>query len=420
VALGVAGLGALGESLPSALGAAQRLAAQSYSYNLWNFDNASTLQDFKKAVADSTKLVKSANVSFKISNLTGSGATLYPSKIQSMISAGAPPDTWESWGGTLATPYIDAGGALELSDWFKKYGWYKTLSPAAIKFLTVNSKPYGVPFNIISIPVFYNKTLFSQAGVTPPRTYDQWETMNDALKKANITPITAGNTDGWDLMRLFEHLLEVTAGPKLHDQLLALQTGWNKPAVVNAFALLKKWADQWLEPGLVGTSANDSTALFTAGKAGQNLEGGWIVAQISGAGGSPSDYDFFIPPGDRGPARMAGFAQQYIVSSKLSGPKLDALGDFFNAFVSPAIQKKYLVNGSTATIKGVPTVGDSPLLYKYLAATIGSQLYTIQDQALSPQLANAYFALQTGVAKGSVTPKAAAAKMDAAVKKYKH
>jgi len=414
-AAGFAALGPLALRVPTA-GAANELV--SYSYSAWNFDNSDNYKLAKAAFSDAASRVKGAKLGFKWSNLSGSGAALYPSKIQSLIASGSPPDTWESWGGTLATPYIDAGGAHDLTPWFKQYDWHKRLSPAAVTAITSGGKPYGVPFNIISIPTFYNKKHYAQAGITPPTTYDQWEKNNDALLKAGITPISEGTTYGWDLMRLFEHLLEVTAGPKLHDELLALQTGWNKPAVAEAFALLKKWGDQWLEKGFLGTSPDDSTLLFTGGKAAQQLQGGWIVAQIKGAGSNPADYDFFVPPGDKGPARMAGFAQQYMVSKKLSGPKLDALGRFFNQFVSIPIQQKYLVDGSTATIGGVPTSGE-PLLAKYLNTTIKSKLYTIQDQALSPKLANAYFALQSDVCKGAITPKQAAAKMDAAVKKYK-
>jgi ABC-type glycerol-3-phosphate transport system substrate-binding protein len=413
----LAAVSTLGLRAPFADAAASHAKSGSYNYTLWNFDNSATLKSVKQAIATCSQELKHPKVSFNISNLTGSGATLYPSKIESLIASGSPPDTWESWGGTLAAPYIKAGGALGLSDWFDKFGWKKKLSPAAIKFLSYNGEPYGVPFNLISIPVFYNKTLYAKAGITPPKTYDEWESNNSALLKAGINPISEAFIDGWDVMRLFEHLLEVTAGPTLHDALLAQEASWNNSAVADAFGLLQKWNSLWLEKGALGTNPNDSTLLFTAGKCAQQLQGGWIVAQILGGGASVSDYDFFVPPGDKGPARMAGFAQQYMVSAKLSGPKLDALGEFYNIFVSKPIQQKYLINGSTATIGGVPTTGQ-PLLTKYLNATLKSELYTIQDQALSTQLANAYFALQAGVCGGSVTPKAAAAKMAAAVKKY--
>lgn len=417
-AAGLATLGALGATAPFA-GAAMRRSASvagSYTYTLWNLDNSATLVSVKKAIAQCETELGHTKVRFNISNLTGSGATLYPSKIESLIASGNAPDTWESWGGTLAAPYIKAGGALGLSDWFDKYGWTKKLSPAAIKFLQYNGEPYGVPFNLLSIPVFYNKKLFAQAGIAPPKTYDDWESNNNALLKAGILPMSEAVIDGWDIMRLFEHLLEMTAGPTLHDELLSQQASWNNSAVVDAFGLLNKWGKLWLEKGFLGTNPNDSGLLFTGGKCAQQLQGGWVVAQILAAGGNADDYGFFVPPGEKGPGRMAGFAQQYMVSSKLSGPKLAALGEFFNAFVSKPIQQKYLINGSTATL-GVGAPG-SPLLASYLQTTLNSQLYTIQDQALSTQLANAYFVLQAAVCSGSMTPQTAAKNMAAAVKRY--
>jgi len=322
-AITLASLGSLGLDVPAAFGAR---AGASYTYTVWTFDNSDSYKNTKKAFADAGKMVKPGGVSFNMSNLSGSGAALYPSKIQSLIASGQPPDTWESWGGSLAKPYLDAKAVLALDPWYNKYGWRKSLSPAAISLISVGGHPYGVPFNVISMPMFYNKTLFAQAGVTPPKTYDEWEQTNAALTKAGIQAYTQGGIYGWDLMRLFEHLLETTAGPQLHDELIAFNTGWNKPQVVDAFGLLKKWGDNWLPKGFIGMNPNDTTLMFTSGKAAQNLEGGWIVDQIKGAGSNPDDYGFFVPPGDKGPARMAGFVQQYLVSNKLSGDKLDALG----------------------------------------------------------------------------------------------
>src|SRR5262245_16294322 len=123
-ALTVASAGSLGLRVPTALGAH---AGASYTYTVWTFDNSDSYKNTKKAFADAGDMVKSAQVDFKMSNHSGSGAALYPSKIQSLIAAGQPPDSWESWGGTLAKPYLDANAALALDPWFNKYGWRKKL-----------------------------------------------------------------------------------------------------------------------------------------------------------------------------------------------------------------------------------------------------------------------------------------------------
>ncbi len=51
-------------------------------------------------------------------------------------------------------------------------------------------------------------------------------------------------------MRLVDYLLEVTCGPELHDQLNALEVSWDRPEVVEAYKLYKKWIDnEWIVPG---------------------------------------------------------------------------------------------------------------------------------------------------------------------------
>ena len=395
--------------------ASRRLAeaAGSYSYNLWSFDGAPEVAQVKQYEAAYNKLGRS-QITLKFSTLAGSGATLYPSKIQSLISSGTPPDLFEDWVGSLAAPFIAEGAVRPLTAWYAKYGWHKLLNPLAVDYCSVGGKPYGVPTALNTVPVWYNKTLFAKADVAVPTTYDEWETVNKKLLKAGITPAGEAAIDGWDVMRLFEHLLEVTAGPKLHDQLLALETSWNTPAVVEAFSLFKKWSDQgWLEKGWIGTNPNDSVALFTAGKCAQQLQGPWGTLNITSAGANLANFGVFAPPGDKRPARLAGFAQQYLISTHVTGARLDALGDFWNWFIQPAQSQKYFYAGSTATNGGLPagnTAADvlAHAIFNFAAKYGG---YLIMDEALSPQLIDKYFTLQVAVGGDKMTPQDAAAQM---------
>jgi ABC-type glycerol-3-phosphate transport system substrate-binding protein len=393
-------------------------SAGSYSYTMWSYDNPPQVAQMKQYVAGFNK-TGASKLSFNISTLAGSGATVYPSKIQSLISSGKEPDMFRNWVGTLASPFVTEGAVLPLTDWYQKYKWDKILNPTAVQYVTFDGKPYGVPTSLDTIAMWYNKKLFAKAGVSVPTTYDEWEKVNATLLKAGVTPAAEAAIDGWDVMRLFEHFLEVTAGPALHDKLLLLQSSWNTPAVVEAFAMLKKWSDTgWLEKGWLGTNPTDSADLFAAGKAAQNLEGPWMALQIKATGANLDDFDLFAAPGDKGPARLAGFAQQYMIGKQVSGARLDALGEYWNWFVQPAQSKKYFYDGSTATNGGLPT-GNSQVdklgqkswdVQKYGG-------YLIQDEALGTALANVYFSLQQGVGGGTVTPKDAAQHMQAAINK---
>jgi raffinose/stachyose/melibiose transport system substrate-binding protein len=389
-------------------------SSSSFTYNLWSYDDPSGVQTFQKMAAAYNKTA-SAQVEFKISTLAGSGATIYPAKIQSLISSGSPPDLFLDWIGTLLSPFVDEGAVQPLTGWFDKYGWDDVLVPDAVNYVTQKGHPYEVPIGVFTMPVWYNKTLFKKAGVTPPTTYAEWEAVNNALLRAGAIPAAEAVIDGWDIMRLFEQLLEMTAGPTLHDELLELRTSWDNPAVVDAFELLREWGDKWIEKGALGSNPDDTGLLFTSGKAAQSIQGNWEVSSLTPA--QYKDYDMFVPPKqDGGPARLGGFAQGYAVSSHVTGDALDALGAFFNWFIQPAQAHKYLYDGYTATRDGIPAGNE--LALKAEAITAQNKVYLIMDEALGTELANGYFVQQQGVLAGSVTPAAAAAKMQAAVGQY--
>jgi raffinose/stachyose/melibiose transport system substrate-binding protein len=386
-----------------------------YSFNLWSYDNPPGVKQLKQ-MATAYNATATAKVKFNISTLAGSGATLYPSKIQSLISSGNSPDLFLNWVGTLAEPFVTEGAVQSLASWYDKYSWDKILAPAAVRYVTFKGEPYEVPLALDTLSVWYNKSLFAKAGAKVPTTYAEWETANDALAKSGTYPAIEAMIDGWDIMRLFEHLLEMTAGPALHDKLLTLDESWDNPAVANAFDLLKEWGDKWLEKGYAGVNPNDANVLFTGGKGAQSFQGPWEVANLQAASANLDDFSMFVPPIDTtAKPRLGGFAQGYQIGSHVKGAALDALGGFFNWVVQPANSRKYFYDGGTATVGGVPT--GQPLAT--LAAQIQSthDAYLIQDEALGTALANSYFSIQSNVCNGSTSPKAAATAMQAAVAK---
>jgi raffinose/stachyose/melibiose transport system substrate-binding protein len=380
-----------------------------FTYDLWNIDTNATVALFQKMVASYNKTA-AAKVNFKVTSIPGSGATVYPSKIQSLISSGNPPDLFFDWVGTLASPFVDEGAVQPLTPWVKQYGWDKILAPAAIDYVTFKGAVYELPFGVVTLPVWYNKKLFAKAGAQVPTTYAEWETANNALVKAGITPAAEAVIDGWDIMRLYEQLLEMTAGPTLHDALLNRTASWNSPAVVESFALFQEWGAKWVEKGALGTNPSDTQLLFTGAKAAQSIQGPWYSGLL--LPGTSQDFDMFVPPAEHGPAtRLGGFAQGWMVGSHVTGSKLDALGEFFNWFIQPQSQRKYYdVYSQTATIGGVPT-NLGPLPAKSLEISEKYGAYLIMDEALGSSVIDKYFIVQDGILNGSMTPKQAALKM---------
>jgi raffinose/stachyose/melibiose transport system substrate-binding protein len=412
-----AGGGLLGAAaltpLAEACGKGSSGGGSSYSYDLWTFNapasGANVLNKMETAYN-----AKSQKIALNVNAVSGSGDIQYLAKIDSLISSGQQPDLFENWIGSLSEPYIKAKNVQAVDSWFSRYGWEKILLQDAIDYVTYNGHRYGVPTALNAMPFWYNKTIFDKVGIAPPTTYAEFESINKKLAKAGYPALASGAIDGWDLMRLFEYLLEVTAGPALHDQLLDRTASWNDPAVTEAFALLKKWGDSgWIESGFLGTNPNDADSLFQSGKIAMDLTGNWEEGQLTTAGAKDSDFDVFVGPTGHSPNRLSAFAEQWQIGSHVTGAKLEALGKFLDWSIQPQQSRKYYFGSSTATIDGVPAGNVNSARILNLAKT--HKTFTVMDEKLSQQLMNTYFSLADQVCSGAKTPASAAAQMEKAV-----
>jgi raffinose/stachyose/melibiose transport system substrate-binding protein len=373
---------------------------------------------FDQAVAGYNQ-THNTNLSFDFNTISGSGAVLYVAKIKSLLEEHSPPALFTCWTHALEDPFIQAGAARPLGDWYAKYGWDKVLYPDAIKYTLYNGQPYTVPCGFFGITVWYHRSAFVKANVAPPTTFEELEKVNAAVLKSGTTPIALGALFGYDPMRWFEYFVEVTAGPTLHDKLLAYEASWNNSAVVEAFAIWKKWCDnQWFTPGWPGINPNDADTTFAGGRAAMDLQLATEEALLQEAGISEADFDLFLAPTDHTPARFSAFVQAFAVNPNLTPAQENAIGDFLNWFIQPAQQRKYYdFMGITAT-EGAIDPTKRPLSQKVFNLLANHPAWLVMDQDLGTQAMNIFFSLQLEVARGTTSPAEAAKQLQAAASKY--
>jgi raffinose/stachyose/melibiose transport system substrate-binding protein len=374
---------------------------------VWGEDGAKI---FQGAIAEYQKA--NPGVTIKMTTVSGTGAATYPNVLRTSIAGGKAPDLFFMWGGSLAAPFIDSDSAIDMAAYYKKYNWNNLISAGALSQIKRNGAIWGVPISLRAVAMYYRKDIFTKYNLKVPTTFAQLETVCSKLKAKDVTCVATAGTYGWHIMRVFDYFLEHTAGPELHDQLIANKTSWNRKEVVAAFALLRKWtARGWLPNGYMGITPDQSSQLFLQGKAAMTPEGDWYVGIAQAAGLKGDTLGFFVPPSDHKPARMDGFAEQIMISKQ--SKNADAAAEFLNWWVQPATQKKYYsVVGSTTTKGGLPSEGANPLAVSYDDLISSNDTYTILDQAYSPEaMSSTYFRLQSAVAAGQVTPADAAKQM---------
>ncbi|MCL2515871.1 MAG: extracellular solute-binding protein [Microbacteriaceae bacterium] len=386
--------------------------SESKTLTLFTYDNAQTAAVLQKQL----DVFKSqTGITVTLDTLPGSGAAIFPSKLRTELVGGKGPDVWRIWGGSIGGPFAQNQLAADLTPYYKQYGWNKVIPAASVDGMTWNGKPYGLPLYGTTVTAWYSKNAFTKAGVTtPPTSYAELTAANDKLLASGIVPCGLGGEYGWDVMRLFEYLLEKNAGPALHDQLIKGKANWNSAPVVQSFTELKEWVDKgWLPKGVMGLDPNNTEPGFAQGKYAYTIAGAWVDSQDIQTASDPSAYSTFQLPTDQTPNRHSGWVEGFMINAASKSP--DNAAKLLNFLAQVSTQQA--LQNTQSTVKGA---GPDPA--KYPASALNAQIgasapfFTIQDQALPAQTANTFFSLQSQVVLGSITPAQAAAQMEPAIK----
>lgn len=361
-----------------------------------------------------------SGVATTLSTVPGSGAAQFPDKLRTRILGGQAPDLWQIWGGQIAQPFVDADLTLDLEEHYGSHGWDEVLSASGINGMTFHGQKHGVPLNVASLGAWCNARIFEEAGVSlPPATYDELEEANDKILDSGVTPAGFGGKYGWHIMRLFEFLLEVTAGPELHDALLLGEETWEQQAVVDAFDLFLGWDQRgWITEGALGVSPADAEQSFVQGTSAYTISGPWIETQYIAPSGQPrEDFATFLLPTGHDQVRHSGFIEGLMISATCGRP--DDAAAVIDHIIRPEVQAA-LQNTQSATLAAAPDQEQFPLSAQWARIREESEIYTIQDQAFPKAVADSYFALQSSVLQNDVVPQQAARDMQQIVSDWRN
>ena len=314
--------------------------------------------------------------------------------------------------------------------------WQSDFPASAIKQATLGNPSgdthlYMLPQETEVINIWYNKKIFSQLNLTPPKTVDEMIQDAQKIKAAGYIPFFQGagqtNFDTW----LFEQIAAQTDLKGLQ----AAQNGeatWTQPGMIQAAQVWKKLFDNKVfEDGATGNMQYPTGAnLFAAGRVGMISLGSWWL-QEAALDTSPAglktmqDYGtFFFPavtPGGTPTPPMGGIDFGWGLTN--------------NASKNPAVEQasktvlKELISGIGEQTM-VNDLNDLPAFKGFQPQTKYSDAVNQIYQTYLTQVGSAYnhdignpsveAALDSGlqaIAVGKSTPEAAMATVQAAVQK---
>jgi ABC-type glycerol-3-phosphate transport system substrate-binding protein len=229
---------------------------------------------------------------------------------------------------------------------YAKAGKIHAVAPAAQALVTANYAAewatlgsyngtlYGVPVDAADkSTVWYNATLFKNAGIaTPPTTWTGFLSDAKTLAASGVSvPISVGGGDGWTLTDWFENIYMRTAGLANYDKLTHHLIKWTDPTVTTALNDLNQ---AWSDATLIGPRSKAVTVPFT-GSVDNVFKASPTSAEVYEA-----SFVATTITSDKDPAVVGTTAKFYPFPSVNGSPNLvEASGDFAVAFTTnPAAQ----------------------------------------------------------------------------------
>jgi len=306
IAAGCGGDDEEGGGATTGAAAAENISGSLSTVAVWTGAEAKAFQQVLDGFKD-----KYPNVTVKYKGAKDPGQV-----ISTAVQGGNPPDVAALNSPGLMNDFVDQGALKPLE--FARGVVAKNYNPDWVKNGVVNGKLYGFFFKGANkSTVWYNTHAFEDAGVEPPKTWEDLLSVGDTLKNSGVPAYSFGASDGWTLTDLFENLYVRQAGPAKYDQLATHKIPWTDQSVKNTLTeMTKVFKDpDNIAGGIQGslqTNFPDSvTAVFQTQnpKAAMIFEGDFVPGVVAGQTQAKpeTDYNVFTFPS------VAGKGADYVV-----------------------------------------------------------------------------------------------------------
>lgn len=248
-------------------------------------------------------------------------------------------------------------------------------APALVDEFTYDDKLYAVPANYATLSLYYNKALFTAAGVTPPTTVDELKAAAKKLTtdgKYGLVLADNNTIQMWPVLQWLEGGDIVDAK---NCSVLSSTKGRDS---------LKPWVDLVVNDKIspVGLTGAEADALFSAGKAAMEINGPWAAPGYKKAGIDLGIVQ--VPVAASGKPVTLGSTAPLAISAKTKHP--EEAQEFLAYWTGKVAQKKFSLSTGFPSLR-TDLADDSELAANPVVKVFSSQ---VPDSRLYlPQVPNA-------------------------------
>jgi glucose/mannose transport system substrate-binding protein len=271
----------------------------------------------------------------------GGGGTEHRVVLKARITAGIPPDTFQTLGGAELKDYVDSGVLEPLDDFYSSTGYGDKIPKPLLNAVTIDGHPYSVPLNMhLENILYYNQKLFDELSLEAPTGYDDLIAACDAIKAARpeMTCLAVGSKDNWSDVFVLDTIMLEDGGPEYYVKFFK---GEIDPATdpifktsLEKFAALQKYSNMSDHSSLTWDQAVSAVG---SEQAAMTIMGTWAIgAFVKGSNWQPG-VDFGAVNYPTKPERILLFHPD-TYGCTVGAPHPDECQAWLNVVASPELQ----------------------------------------------------------------------------------
>lgn len=222
------------------------------------------------------------NVTIVLDSLNGDQQKI---KLKTQAASDSMPDITVVNASAQMEPFVTANKLAPLNDILAIDGLGDSFQQGILDYFTFDDQVYALPDGNNVAVVYYNKTLFEQAGVSIPTTFDELLTAVETFSSKGIIPMAIGEKETWTGSYLFMNIVLRLAGPGYLADVMNGTKTFNDPAFVESISKMEQLVQSGaFQEGATSYDYDMASSLFTTGQAAMYFMGTWATAEIEDAG----------------------------------------------------------------------------------------------------------------------------------------
>jgi glucose/mannose transport system substrate-binding protein len=271
----------------------------------------------------------------------GGGGTEHRVVLKARITAGIPPDTFQTLGGAELKDYVDSGVLTPLDDWYAESGYGKVIPAPLLKAVSIDGHPYSVPLNMhLENILYYNKKLFDELGITAPTGYDEFVAACEKIKTAKpaMDCLAVGSKDNWSDVFVLDTIMMELGGPAYYVKFFKGEVDVaNDPIFkesLEKYAALQKYSNMNDHSTLTWDTAVGAVG---SGDAAMTIMGTWAIGAFTKGSNWQPGVDFGAVNYPTKPERILLFHPD-TYGCTVGAPDMAECKQWLNVVASPELQ----------------------------------------------------------------------------------